>query len=64
MSHGGSEGGRAPLDGSIWPVTLATGVGLAALGILTSWIVVVAGAVIAAFALVGWISQALEEASP
>jgi len=64
MSHGGSEGGRAPCDGSIWPVTLATGVGLAALGILTSWIVVVAGAVIAAFALVGWIAQALEEASP
>ena len=53
--------GPAP---SIWPVTLATGVGLAALGILTSWIVVVAGAIIAAFALVGWIAQALEEASP
>ena len=64
MSHGGSEGGRAPFDGSIWPVTLATGVGLAALGILTSWIIVAAGAVIVAFALAGWIAQALEEASP
>jgi len=53
--------GPAP---SIWPVTLATGVGLAALGILTSWIIVAAGAVIAAFALVGWIAQALDEAAP
>ena len=49
---------------SIWPVTLATGVGLAAVGVLTSPIVIVAGAFIAAGALVGWIRQALEEAVP
>ena len=53
--------GPAP---SIWPVTLATGVGLAAVGVLTSPIVVAAGALIAAFALAGWIRQALEEAAP
>ena len=47
---------------SIWPVTLATGVGLAAVGVLTSPIVTVAGALIAAGALAGWIRQALEEA--
>ena len=49
--------------GSIWPVTLATGIGLAALGVLTSWIVVLAGAVIAVFALVGWVVETLEEAA-
>jgi hypothetical protein len=55
-----STHGPAP---SIWPVTLATGVGLAAVGVLTSPIVTVAGALIAAGALVGWIRQALEEAA-
>jgi len=49
---------------SIWPVTLATGVGLAAVGVLTSPIVLGAGALIAALALVGWVRQALEEAAP
>jgi hypothetical protein len=53
--------GPAP---SIWPVTLATGVGLAAVGVLTSPIVIAAGAFIAAGALVGWVRQALEEAAP
>jgi hypothetical protein len=53
--------GPAP---SIWPVTLATGVGLAAVGVLTSPIVLAAGVLIAAAALVGWIRQALEEAAP
>ncbi len=53
--------GPAP---SIWPVTLATGVGLAAVGALTSPIVIAAGALITAWALVGWIRQALEEAAP
>jgi hypothetical protein len=50
--------GPAP---SIWPVTLATGVGLAAVGVLTSPIVIAAGALITVFALAGWIRQALEE---
>jgi len=49
---------------SIWPVTLATGVGLAAVGVLTSPLVLAAGMLIAAAALVGWIRQALEEAAP
>ena len=49
---------------SIWPVTLATGVGLAAVGVLTSPLVLAAGAFIAAAALIGWIRQALEEAGP
>jgi hypothetical protein len=51
--------GPAP---SIWPVTLATGVGIAALGVLTSPLVLAAGALITMAALVGWIRQALEEA--
>jgi hypothetical protein len=49
---------------SIWPVTLATGIGLAAVGVLTSPLVIAAGLFIMAFALVGWIRQALEEAGP
>jgi hypothetical protein len=49
---------------SIWPVTLATGVGLAAVGVLTSPLVIAAGALISAMAIVGWIRQALEEAAP
>ena len=53
--------GPAP---SIWPVTLATGVGLAAVGVLTSPIVLAAGVLIAAAAVVGWIRQALGEAAP
>jgi hypothetical protein len=53
--------GPAP---SIWPVTLATGVGLAAVGVLTSPFVIAAGLLISAMALVGWIRQAIEEAAP
>jgi hypothetical protein len=53
--------GPAP---SIWPVTLATGVGLAAVGVLTSPLVIAAGALIILAALIGWIRQALEEAVP
>jgi hypothetical protein len=53
--------GPAP---SIWPVTLATGVGLASVGVLTSPIVLAAGVLIAAAALVGWVRQAIEEAAP
>ena len=47
---------------SIWPVTLATGVGLAATGVVTSPLVLVAGALITLLALIGWIGQALDEA--
>lgn len=49
---------------SIWPVTLATGIGLATVGVLTSPLVIAAGLLITALALVGWIRQALEEAAP
>jgi hypothetical protein len=46
---------------SIWPVTLAVGVGLGAIGLLTTWPVLLAGAIVMMFALFGWIAQALEE---
>ncbi|TME27868.1 MAG: hypothetical protein E6I64_05060 [Chloroflexi bacterium] len=46
---------------SIWPVTLALGVGLAVVGLVTVWPVLAAGAILIALALVGWIAQALEE---
>jgi hypothetical protein len=56
----GTTHGPAP---SIWPVTLATGIGLAAIGALTSPIVVVGGLLMTTLALVGWIRQAIEEAA-
>jgi hypothetical protein len=49
---------------SIWPVTLATGVGLAAVGVVTSPLLVAGGLLIAAFALIGWVRQAVDEAAP
>jgi len=61
MKEHGPAHGPAP---SIWPVTLATGIGLAAVGVLTSPLVIAAGVLIIAGALVGWIRQALEEAAP
>ena len=48
---------------SIWPVTLATGVGLAAAGVVTSPLLVVAGLLIAALAMIGWVRQAVDEAA-
>jgi hypothetical protein len=48
---------------SIWPVSLATGVTLAAAGVLTSWVLVVAGLLLAAVAVGGWIAESLEEGS-
>jgi len=45
-------------------VTLATGVGLAAVGVVTSPLLLAAGLLIGAFALVGWIRQAVDEAAP
>jgi hypothetical protein len=53
--------GPAP---SIWPVTLATGVGIAAIGVLTSPVVAAAGVLIAVAALIGWIRQGIDEAAP
>jgi len=54
------RGVHAPTP-SIWPVTLAVGVGLAAVGLISSWPVLLAGAIVMALALAGWITQALEE---
>ena len=58
---------HAPAHGpaaSIWPVTLATGVGLGAVGVVTSPLILGAGLTIAAFALIGWLRQAVDEAAP
>ena len=54
---------RAPAP-SIWPVTLALGVALAVIGVLSSWILVLAGAVLVFVGLFGWIAQTLREAAP
>lgn len=40
---------------SIWPVTLAAGLTLAVAGAVTSWVVGLAGALIALLALVAWV---------
>ena len=45
---------------SIWPVTLAAGLTLAAAGVVTSWIVGAAGAAIALLALVAWVRDVVE----
>jgi hypothetical protein len=44
-------------------VTLAVGVGLAAVGLITNWFVLLSGALITALALYGWIAESLEESS-
>ncbi|HEV8536895.1 MAG TPA: hypothetical protein VGR87_14405 [Candidatus Limnocylindria bacterium] len=60
MSERPPAHGPAP---SIWPVTLATGIGLAVVGLLTSPIVLIAGLILSVLALVGWIEQAVDEAA-
>ncbi len=40
-----------------WPATLALGVTLAAAGVVTTWIFIVAGAILVAVALAGWILE-------
>lgn len=40
---------------SIWPVTLAAGLTLAAAGAATSWVVGLSGAIIALLALAAWV---------
>lgn len=44
-----------------WPAALALGVTLAAAGVVTSWILIVAGAILAAVALAGWIVDMTRE---
>jgi cytochrome c oxidase subunit IV len=48
---------------SIWPVTLAVGVGLVAVGLITNWFVLLSGALITALALYGWVAESLGESS-
>ena len=45
---------------SIWPVTIAVGVGMAAIGLITIWVVLLAGAIVTAIGFAGWIAQSLE----
>ena len=45
---------------SIWPVTLAAGLTLALAGVVTSWIVGVAGAAIALLGLLAWVRDVVE----
>ena len=54
--------GHAVPSPSIWPVTLAVGAGLAAVGLLTNWVVLLAGVAILALGIVGWIAESLEQA--
>jgi len=53
--------GHAVPSPSIWPVTLAVGAGLAAVGLLTNWVVLLAGVAILALGIVGWIAESLEQ---
>jgi hypothetical protein len=46
---------------SIWPVTLALGVGIAVVGAIASPVATVAGALITFIAIFGWIAQAIDE---
>ena len=54
---------QAPAS-SIWPVTLAVGVAIVAIGVLSSWILILAGAILVFVSLFGWIAQTLREAAP
>ena len=40
---------------SIWPVALALGVSIACAGVITHWVILVGGALLAALALAAWI---------
>jgi len=46
---------------TIWPAALATGVTLLAVGLITSVVVAVAGGVLAAASLVGWVRILMSE---
>lgn len=39
---------------SIWPVTLALGVSVAAAGVLTHWLIVISGLLLAIAAIAAW----------
>jgi hypothetical protein len=40
---------------SIWPVALALGVSIACAGVITHWVVLLGGGLLAAVALSGWV---------
>lgn len=44
-----------------WPAALALGVTLAAAGVVTSWLLIVAGGILAVVALAGWIVEMTRE---
>jgi hypothetical protein len=46
--------GPAP---SIWPVTLALGVSIAAAGVVTHWLVVVSGLLLTVLAIAAWTAE-------
>lgn len=46
---------------TVWPSALAAGVTLAAAGVVTSWVLIVAGALLAVVALGGWILDMTKE---
>jgi hypothetical protein len=46
---------------TVWPATLATGVTFVALGLVTSPLLLVFGAILSLVALVGWVSILLRE---
>ena len=46
---------------TVWPAALAMGATLAAAGLVTHWIVSLAGAVLAITALVGWVELLVRE---
>jgi hypothetical protein len=50
--------GTAPRP-SIWPVALALGISIACAGVLTHWVILAGGALLAAVALAAWIVDAV-----
>lgn len=47
---------------SIWPVALALGVSIACAGVITHWVVLAGGALLAAVALGAWIADTVRGA--
>ncbi|MDE3102570.1 MAG: hypothetical protein KGJ98_10065 [Chloroflexota bacterium] len=60
MSHR-PEAARSEPAPTAWPATLALGVTLAALGVVTTLLFTVAGAILVAAALAGWIVEMTAE---
>jgi hypothetical protein len=46
---------------TVWPAVLASGVTLAAMGLITSPLLIAFGAVVVAVSIGGWISELLKE---